>query len=68
MVGSGGYLPRYDKVKGDGDDNDGFGVGGGVGGEGGGKRIKWGKRMKWRGGERSGVKTPGGRQARPEER
>ena len=30
----------------------------------------WGrvKRIKWRGAERSGVNTPGGRRARPEER
>ena len=33
-----------------------------------GKHINWGKRIKWRGVERSGVKTPGGQQARPAER
>ena len=37
-------------------------------GWGGGKRIKWGNRIKWRGVEWSGVKTRGGRRARPEER
>ena len=33
-----------------------------------GECIKWGKRIKWRRMERSGVKTPGGRRDRPAER
>ena len=36
-------------------------------GWGGGKRIKRGKRIRWRGVKRSGVKTSGGRQARQAE-
>ena len=36
--------------------------------DGGGKQIKWSKQIKWRGVQRSGVKTPGRRRARPEER
>ena len=35
--------------------------------EGGGKQIKWVKRIKWRGVERSGVNNPGGQQAIPVE-
>ena len=36
-------------------------------GGGGGKRIKWGERVKWSGVERSGVNTPGERRAIPRE-
>ena len=77
VVGAGGDRPRDGKRKGGGDNNDRFGVGVGVGGGvrggvgvgvGGNERIKWGKKIKWRGVDQSGVKNPGGRQAGPEER